>query len=102
MQYNSACINTSQNLKETATCLLISLKIYNIFNAVLRQKCRQIIATEFPELQDFIHMLYQDKGATFVHKDDGTWASIPVPEGFSQGYPASHLFTALVLNYILS
>ena len=51
---------------------LISLDISNMFNAVLRQKCGEIIATNFPELQDFIDMLYQDKGQTLVRKDDGT------------------------------
>ena len=80
---------------------LISLDISNMFNAVSRQKCREIIATNFPELQDFIDMLYQDKGQTLVRKDDGTWTTIPVREGFSQGCPASPLFAALVLNYIL-
>ena len=72
-----------------------------MFNAVSRQKCRQIIASEFPELQDFIDMLYLEEGTTRVRKDDGTWETIPVREGFSQGCPASPFFAALVLNYIL-
>ena len=46
-------------------------------------------------------MLYQEEVRTLVRKDDGTWAEIPVRKGFSQGYPASPLFVALILNYIL-
>ena len=86
---------------ETPSRSLVSLDISNMFNAVSRQKCRQIIASEFPELQDFIDMLYLEEGTTLVRKDDSTWESIPVKEGFSQGCPASPLFAALVLNYIL-
>ena len=47
-------------------------------------------------------MLYLKEGTTLVRKDDVTWESIPVREGFSQGCPASPLFVALVLNYILN
>ena len=41
--------------------LLVSLIISNMFNAVLRQRRQQIIATVFPELQDFIAILYQEE-----------------------------------------
>lgn len=58
-----------------------------------------IIATDFPELQDFIDMLYQDDVETLVQKDDSPQKSIPLREGFSQVCPASPLFAALVLNY---
>ena len=81
---------------------LVSLDITNMFNSVSREKCREIIATEFPELQAFADMLYQEEGRTLVRKDDGSWEVIPVREGFSQGCPVSPLFAALVLNHILS
>jgi hypothetical protein len=81
---------------------LVSLDIKNMFNAVSRQKLRQIIAIEFPELSAFADLLYDSPGKTVIKRKDGTWEWIPVREGFSQGCPASPVFAGLVLNRILS
>ena len=80
---------------------LVSLDIRNMFNAMSRQKARQIICREFPELEAFVDSLYADPGQQMVRCADGTWASLPVEEGFSQGCPFSPIFAALVLTVIL-
>ena len=73
-----------------------------MFNAVSRQKLRQIIAIEFPELANFADLLYENPDQTVIKRKDGTWEWIPVTEGFAQGCPASPVFAGLVLNRILS
>lgn len=84
------------------TRALVSLDIRNMFNAISRQKLRQIIRTKFPELESFAELLYQKEGRTGVKLEDGRWTYIPVREGFSQGCPMSPVFAAIVLNDILT
>ena len=80
---------------------LVSLDIRNMFNAISREKMRELIFIHFPELEPFADCLYDDFGQTLIKRSDGTFESIPVEEGFSQGCPASPVFAALVLNRIL-
>jgi len=72
-----------------------------MFNAMSRQKLRQILERDFPELSPLADMLYKEAGHQMVRKADGTWVAIPVEEGFSQGCPFSPIFAAIVLNHIL-
>ena len=60
-----------------------------MFNAVSRERLREIIAAKFPTLEPFADLIYDGAGETFVRKEDGTWVIIEVNEGFSQGCPAS-------------
>ena len=80
---------------------LVSLDIRNMFNAISREKMRELIFIHFPTLEPFADCLYDDFGQTIIKRSDGTFESIPVQEGFSQGCPASPVFAALVLNRIL-
>ncbi len=83
------------------TRALVSLDIRNMFNAISRHKLREIVTEEFPKLKSFVDSLYAEEGQSCVKLDDGTWESIPVKEGFSQGCPLSPILAAVVLNYIL-
>ena len=80
---------------------LVSLDLINMFNAISREELREIIANDFPALESFADMLYEEDGETYVRMGDGSWAIIPVTEGFSQGCPLSPVFAALVLNAII-
>ena len=80
---------------------LVSLDIRNMFNAISRHKLREIVREEFPSLEAFVDCLYEDQGSTVVKMEDGSWETIPVTEGFSQGCPLSPILAAIVLNYIL-
>jgi hypothetical protein len=80
---------------------LVSLDIVNMFNAISRERLREIIAADFPSLEGFADMLYDEDGETYVKMEDGSWAVIPVTEGFAQGCPVSPLFAAIVLNSII-
>ena len=73
-----------------------------MFNAVSRERLREIISTKFPTLEHFADLIYDGAGETWVKMENGTWKVIPVQEGFAQGCPASPVFAALVLNDILS
>ena len=87
---------------ELPTRSLISLDIRNMFNAVSRQKLREIVSIDFPELLPLADCLYDGPGKTVVKRSDGTWEAIPVREGFSQGCPLSPIFAAIVLKRILT
>ncbi len=69
---------------------LVSLDIVNMFNAISRERLREIIAADFPSLEGFADMLYDEDGETYVIMEDGSWSVIPVTEGFAQGcrFPA--------------
>ena len=81
---------------------LVSLDIKNMFNAVSRERLRQVIAEKFPSLEAFADLIYEEPGKQFYKWEDGSWSSITVEEGFSQGCPASPVFAAIVLHEILS
>lgn len=81
---------------------LVSLDIRNMFNAVSRERLREIISEKFPTLEAYADLIYDGAGETFVRLEDGQWRIIAVTEGFSQGCPASPVFAAIVLHDILS
>jgi hypothetical protein len=73
-----------------------------MFNAVSRERLREIISAKFPTLEAFADVIYEDSGQTFVRLENGEWEIISVTEGFTQGCPVSPVFAAIVLNDILS
>ena len=52
--------------------VLLSLDIKNMFNAISRQKFREIVAGDFLELEPFTNMLYESEGQTMVKLEDRT------------------------------
>eukprot|EP00956_Cyclotella_meneghiniana_P037754 scaffold143726_cov74-Cyclotella_meneghiniana.AAC.5 len=95
-------ITEPENRKQLPSRALASLDLVNMFNAISREELREIIANNFPALEGFADMLYEENGHTYVRMGDGSWATIEVEEGFAQGCPLSPVFAALVLNAILS
>ena len=87
---------------ELPTRALVSVDIKNMFNAISRQKLRQLISESFPSLSAFADLLYDEPGKIRLKRDDGTWDEHPVPEGFTQGCPISPIFAGLVLGDILT
>ena len=83
------------------TRVLLSIDTKNMFNSVSRQKLRHIIAEDFPDLLPFVEMLYTTKGQSMVKLEYGSWETIDVEEGFSQGCPLSPIFAGIMLNHIL-
>jgi len=94
-------ISTPEENFDLPSRALVSIDIRNMFNAVSREKLREIIRDHFPILEDFADLLYDDFGRICAKQEDGTWFEIPVEEGFAQGCPISPIFGALVLGVIL-
>ncbi|KAL7502262.1 hypothetical protein ACHAXN_000775, partial [Cyclotella atomus] len=95
-------IISNESANRLPTRALVSLDIRNMFNAISRERLREVISTKFPPLEPFADLIYDGVGETFVKLEDGTWTVIAVNEGFSQGCPASSVFAAIVLNEILT
>jgi hypothetical protein len=95
-------IVSNESANRLPTRALVSLDIRNMFNAISRERLREVIATKFPSLEPFADLIYDGVGETFVKLEDGSWTVIAVQEGFSQGCPASPVFAAIVLNEILT
>jgi hypothetical protein len=70
------------------TCSLVSLDIKNMFNAVSRERLRELISEHFPTLEAFADVIYKEAGETYVRLENGEWEIIPVTEGFTQGCPS--------------
>jgi hypothetical protein len=73
-----------------------------MFNAVSRERLRELISQHFPTLEAFADIIYEEPGEAYVRLENGEWEIISVTEGFTQGCPVSPVFAALVLNDILS
>lgn len=63
---------------------------------------RTWVHADFPHIAAFIDLLllYEEEESSRVKLVDGTWAHIPVREGFSRGCTFSPIMTVVVLNHI--
>lgn len=64
-------IAQSEASEQLPSRVLLSLDIKNMFNAISRQKFRKIVATDFPELESSVNMLYEFEGQTMFKLEDG-------------------------------
>jgi hypothetical protein len=71
-----------ENNAKLPTRALVSLDIKNMFNAVSRERLREIISEKFPTLEAYADLIYDGAGETFVRLENGEWTVIPVTEGF--------------------
>ena len=73
----------------------------NQFNSVSREAFFKVIADSFPEIPPLATLIYKQAG-TVQHKlADGTWHTLLMEEGVSQGCPLSHIFALLVVTNLL-
>jgi hypothetical protein len=47
-----------------------------MFNAVSRERLREIISEKFPTLESFADVIYEEPGETFVRLKNGEWTVI--------------------------
>ena len=95
-------ISIPQSQHRSPSRCIISLDIRNMFNAVSRQRLREIIRKHFPLLTTFIEFIYGHDFDMYLRDADGIWRTIPVQEGFTQGCPLSPILAAIVLKDVLS
>jgi hypothetical protein len=89
----------SRNLPPTQAVVFFNLT--NMFNSVPRHSLFQVIAKSFPEVQPVPTLFYKQAGTVHQKWADGTWRTIPMEEGISQGCPLSPIFASLVVAELL-
>jgi hypothetical protein len=83
----------------TRAAVFFDLK--NQFNSVSRKAFFNVIAKSFPEMLPLTTLFYKH-GRTVAHKwADGTWRTLLMEEGVSQGCPFSPIFASLVVANLL-
>jgi len=85
-------IQTPQQTNTLPTRTAVFFDLTNQFNSVSREEFFKVIETSFPEILPLTTLFYQN--ATTVHHkwNDGTWHTLLMKEGISQGCP--HFFHA--------
>ncbi len=73
----------------------------NQFNSVSRQAFFNVIATSFPEILPLTTLFYKHAGTVHHKWADGTWRTLLMEEGVSQGCPLSPIFASLVVACLL-
>jgi hypothetical protein len=70
----------------------------NQFNSVSRKEFFNVISTSFPELLPLTTLFYENADTVHHKWDDGSWRTLLMKEGVSQGCPLSPLFASLSLH----
>jgi hypothetical protein len=94
-------IDLPQRTNKLPTSAAVFFDLTNQFNSVSRKEFFNVIKTSFPELIPLTKLFYH-KANTVHHKwDDGTWCTLLMKEGVSQGCPLSPLFASFVVARLL-
>ena len=73
----------------------------NQFNSVSREAFFKVIADFFPEILPLTTLFYEQAGTVHHKWADGTWRTLLMEEGVSQGCPLSPIFASLVVTNLL-
>jgi hypothetical protein len=73
----------------------------NQFNSVSRKAFFKVIADSFPEILPLATLFYEQAGTVHHKWADGTWRTLLMEEGVSQGCPLSPIFASLVVANLL-
>ena len=73
----------------------------NQFNSVSREAFFKVIADSFPEILPLTTLFYEQAGTVHHKWADGTWRTLLMEEGVSQGCPLSPIFASLVVTNLL-
>ena len=94
-------IDTPQQTNALPSRAAIFFDLTNQFNSVSHEEFFNVIATSFPEILPLTTLFYQH--ATTVHHkwNDGTWRTLLMKEGISQGCPLSPLFASFVVARLI-
>jgi hypothetical protein len=94
-------IDHPQRTNKLPTRAAVFFDLTNQFNSVSREEFFNVIETSFPELLPLTKLFYH-KANTVHHKwDDGTWRTLLMKEGVSQGCPLSPLFASFVVARLI-
>jgi hypothetical protein len=73
----------------------------NQFNSVSHEAFFNVIAKSFPEMLPLTTLFYKHAGTVHHLWADGTWCTLLMEEGVSQGCPLSPIFASLVIANLL-
>jgi hypothetical protein len=73
----------------------------NQFNSISRKEFFNVISTSFPELLPLTMLFYENAGTVHHKWDNGSWHTLLMKEGVSQGCPLSPLFASFVVARLL-
>jgi hypothetical protein len=94
-------IQTPQRTNTLPSRAAVFFDLTNQFNSVSREEFFNVIENSFPELLPLTTRFYQHAGTVHHKWDDGTWCTLLMKEGVSQGCPLSPLFASFVVARLL-
>jgi len=92
-------ITTPQSIDNLPSRAAIFFDLTNQFNSVSRQAFFNVIAKSFPEILPLTTLFYEHADTVHHKWADGTWQTLLMEEGVSQGCPLSPIFASLVVPY---
>jgi hypothetical protein len=94
-------IDRPQQSQKLPTRAAIFFDLTNQFNSVSRKEFFNVISTSFPELLPLTTLFYENAGTGHHKWNNGSWRTLLMKEGVSQGCPLSTLFASFVLACLL-
>ncbi len=88
-------------MQQLPTRAAIFFNLTNQFNSVSREEFFNVISTSFPELLPLTTLFYENAGTVHHKWDDGSWRTLLMKEGVSQGCPLSLVFASFVIACLL-
>jgi hypothetical protein len=89
----------SKGILPTRAAVFFDLK--NQFNSVSREAFFKVITDSFPEILPLTTLFYEQAGTVHHKWADGTWRTLLMEEGVSQGCQLSPIFASLVVAKLL-
>jgi hypothetical protein len=89
----------SKNILPSRAAVFFDLT--NQFNSVSREAFFKVIEDSFPEILPLTTLFYEQAGTVHHKWADGTWRTLLMEEGVSQGCPLSPIFASLVVSTLL-
>jgi hypothetical protein len=94
-------ISTPESQGHLPTRAAVFFDLTNQFNSVSREAFFDVISNSFPEILPLTTLFYSDPGTVHHKWADGTWRTLTMAEGVSQGCPLSPIFASLVVACLL-
>jgi hypothetical protein len=88
-------------MQKLPTRAAIFFDLTNQFNSLSHKEFFNLISTSFPELLPLTTLFYENAGTVHHKWDDGSWRTLLMKEGVSQGCPLSPLFASFVVTRLL-
>ena len=94
-------ISTPKSTGNLPTRAAVFFDLTNQFNSISREAFLDVITKSFPEILPLATLFYSEPGTVHHKWADGTWRTLVMEEGVSQGCPLSPIFASLVVACLL-